>query len=177
MVGASSNFRHHDFPTLFFPFQFHFSLCCVCGTFPLPPPFSLHPLCQIISARLYSPPLQSFLVTAAKGAPNECAEKDDALHCQMQNKEWKFFLSLSRVLSNIVDVIWRDPRRKKFRMLSPNSRIPYSNENVGMLVLLWRTSVYIHMNLPQPIIYLLLSFVYMVMSLILVLACCLCIGA
>ena len=90
MVGASSNFRHHDFPTLFFPFQFHFSLCCVCGTFPLPPPFSLHPLCQIISARLYSPPLQSFLVTAQKEAPNECAEKDDALHCQMQNR-WKFF--------------------------------------------------------------------------------------
>ena len=111
-------------------------------------PLSHSILCQIISARLYSPPLQSFLVTAAKGAPNECEEKDDALHCQMQNKEWKFFLSLSRVLSNIVDVIWRDPRRKKFRMLSPNSRIPYSNENVGMLVLLWRTSVYMNGRIP-----------------------------
>ena len=126
MVGASSNFRHHDFPTLFFPFQFHFSLCCVYGTFPLPPPFSLHPLCQIISARLYSPPLQSFLVTAAKGAPNECAEKDDALHCQMQNKEWKFFLSLSRVLSNIGETL----AERNFECYPPNSQIPYSNENV-----------------------------------------------
>ena len=34
-----------------------------------------------------------------------------------------------------------------------------------------------YMNLPQSIIYLLLAFVYTVMSLILVLACCLCIGA
>ena len=38
-------------------------------------------------------------------------------------------------------------------------------------------SSYLYMNLPQPIIYLLLAFVYMVMSSILVLACCLCIGA
>ena len=107
---------------VFFPFQFHFSLCC--GALPpsLPPsPFSLHPLCQIISARLYSPPFQSFFITAQKGAPNECAEKDDAFHCQMQNKEWKFF---SLLITCPVTNGGRTPETllKKIRMSTLESR-------------------------------------------------------